>query len=265
MKSRALAVLATLSLIATPVAVQAAKPGEIELHIEATAQVPPDHAVVPITITASGKTEAAARAELRKEEDQLMAALSANGIDAARVKTEGAVAGNDAITIRNAEEQAACATTAIAVEAPSKGKAAHRAVDRSNCDIPIYQTASKTLLISFDDPSKVEQVQSLGTAEGNPYNRLRPIFTQSDPVAARKKARAEALAKANSEADAYADAMGYRVVRIVRVSNARPAMNMNDLIGFVAKLEDRVKRLEPSWFGATVTETVAIDYLIVPK
>lgn len=275
MKSRALACLAALSLLAAPAAVQAAKPGEVELQIEATAQVPPDRAVVPITITGSGETEATAREDLRKKENNLMAALSAKGIDAAKVKVEGADGSKDGLTVRASDADAACAGAAAAAAAadaqeaaaaaPKKHKAAAREVDFSNCDALTYQTASKTLLVSFDDPSKIEQVQKLGDAEENFFSRLRPIFTQSDPAAARKKARSEALAKANAEADAYAQAMGYRVVRIVRVSNARPQLSMFDLMGFFGNMENKTLFFQPSWFGSAVVETVSITYVIAPK
>ncbi len=275
MKHRALASFAALSLLATPMSVQAAKSGEIELHIEATAQVPPDRAVVPITISGSGDTEVAARVELRKEEDNLMTALSAKGIDASRIKAEGADAGKDVVTVRASDADAACAGAAAAAAtadaqeaaaaAPKKSKAAVREVDFSNCDALTTKTASKTLLVTLDDPTKVDLLQALGSSEGYPGARLRPVFTQSDPAAARKKARAEALAKANTEADAYAAALGYRVVRIVRVSNARPAISMFDMMAFFGNMESRSSSFQPSWFGATVVETVAIDFVMVPK
>ncbi len=278
MKSRALAAVAALSLLAAPVSVQAAKPAEIELHIETTAQVPPDRAVVPIEIIGSGETEAAARADLRKEEDKLMAALAAKGIDAAKVKTEGADSGKDPVTFAAAEDlaasdgaacaavdAAAAASDAAAAPAPRKGKSAAMAKAYDACGAVLNQVASKTLLVTLDDPAKIDQLQGMSNREGYSGARLRPVFTQSDPAAARKKARAEALAKANAEADAYADAMGYRVVRIVRVSNARPSISMFDMIAFIATMDNKSAMMQPSWFGAIVVETVSVDYVMVPK
>lgn len=270
MKSRALAALAALSILSAPVAVQAAKPAEVTLQIEATAQVAPDRAVVPITITGSGKTEAAARADLRKKEDLLAASLAEKGIDASRIKAEGAANGKDPVTML-ADQEIACDgadAAAAAVDAagplPRKRNAAVTVTDEPNCG-DTYKTASKTLQVALDDPTKVDQLQALGSGEGYPGARLRPVFSQSDPAAARKKARAEALAKANAEANAYADALGYRVVRIVRVSNARPAISMFDMMAFFGNMESRSSSFQPSWFGATVVETVAIDFVMVPK
>lgn len=271
MKSRALAAFAALSLLATPVAVQAAKPREVELHIEATAQVAPDRAVVPITISADGATEAQARANLREREHGFMAALAGQGIDASKVKAEGADGGKDPVKIE--PEDAACsaadgAAAAMAVRpaaSSKKGKVVHRVHDvNAACTAVNITNASKTFMVSLDDLGKLDRLQILSNEElGN--GGLRPVFTQSDPAAARKKARAEALAKANAEADAHADALGYRVVRIVRISNARPAISIFDMLSFITTLDNKTASLQPSWFGATVVETVAIDYVIAPN
>lgn len=278
MISRAFAAVAALSLLAAPGSVQAAKPAEVELHIETTTQIAPNRAVVPIEIIGSGETEAEARADLRKEEDKLMAALAAKGIDAAMVKAQGADSGKDPVTFAAAEdlaasEGAACAAAdaaaaagdAAAAPARRKGESAAMAKVYDVCGAALNQVASKTLLVSLDDPGKIDQLQGLSNREGYSGTRLRPVFTQSDPAAARKKARAEALAKANAEANAYADALGYRVVRIVRVSNAKPSINLPDMFSFIGNMEDRSSRMQPSWFSATVTESVAVDYAIVPK
>ena len=275
MKSRALASLAALSLLAMPMSVQAAKPAEIELHIEATAQVPPDRVVVPITVKGSGQNEAAARADLRTNEASLVAALAENGVAAAQIKADGAEAGQDPVTIRPSEEDAGCAAADAAAEASyaaadaagpatKRAKLADPAMKYDGCGNPINVVVGKTLLVTLDDPAKLEPIQKLGGVDSS-YGRQRPVFSQSDSVAAHKKARSEALAKAKAEADGYADAMGYRVVRIVRVSNARPSISMFDMIAFIATMDNKSALMQPSWFGATVAESVAIDYVIAPK
>ena len=197
MKSRALACLAALSLLAAPAAVQAAKPGEVELQIEATAQVPPDRAVVPITITGSGETEATAREDLRKKEDNLMAALSAKGIDAAKVKVEGADGSKDGLTVRASDADAACAGAAAAAAAadaqeaaaaaPKKHKAAAREVDFSNCDALTYQTASKTLLVNThaSTPAAPPVASAPTLRPRMPESNLAPIGTAKNKNTAR--------------------------------------------------------------------------------
>ena len=63
MKHHALAVIAALSLTAGPALAKPAG-GEVELHIEASAQVPPDRAEIPIILSATAPTEAEARARI---------------------------------------------------------------------------------------------------------------------------------------------------------------------------------------------------------
>lgn len=268
MKSRALAVLTALSILSAPVAVQATKPVEVPLHIEATVQVAPDRAVVPYTVTGRGENEAEARADLRNQENKFMESLAAKGIDAARVKTEGAGTDEDPVKLVPADDEVACAAAdaaAAAGDAASVSKKSNvRLPGDSSCP-EAYTKVSKTLLITLDDPAKIDVLLPLANDGGYPYGRLRPVFSQKDPAAARKKARTEALAKANAEANAYADALGYRVVRIVRVSNAKPSINLADMFSFIGNMEDRSARMQPSWFSAMVTESVAVDYVIVPK
>lgn len=268
MKSRALAALAALSILSAPVAVQAAKPAEVILQIEATAQVAPDRAVVPFTITGTGETEAAARADLAQKEAKFLGALSAKGIDPAKVTSENAGPGRDQVKLVPVEEEAGCAA------ADAAATAAEAAPVRRRGRVPrvagyacpqAYVRVSKTWLVTLDDPAKIDQLPAMTGEDGYPTGRLRPVFSQSDLASARKKARVEALAKANADADAYAEALGYRVVRIVRVSNAKPSINLPDMFSFIGNMEDRSARMQPSWFTATVTESVKIEYVIAPK
>lgn len=269
MKFRTIATFAALSLVTAPFAPALAKSAdnEVTLHIEASAQVPPDRAVVPVVLTGVGKDEAAARANLASNEAELVADLEKQGIARSKVKDAPPLEGREAVVM---EASTACAPAAAAVPAPRKGKSARAVpVTVTSIDAACPQSedviVSKTLLVELDEPAKQSAVQAMGANDGYGYGRTRPVFTQTDPFAARKKARSEALAKARAEADGYAEAMGYRVVRIERVSNARPAMNLNDLIAFIATIDDRANRMQPSWFAATITESVAIDFVIAPK
>jgi uncharacterized protein YggE len=262
MKSRMIATFAALSLVATPLAPALAKSvkDEVTLHIETSVQVPPDKVTLPLTITSQGETKAAAETGLAEQERQVRQELGELGIDAAKIKP-----GKDVsfVTMAGACAAADAAMEAAPAAAPKRGKSRPSA-PYANCG-PELVEASKTLLVEADGPATIERVFSSPLAEMIGSGRRSMQFTQTDPIAARKKARAEALAKARAEADGYAEAMGYRVVRIERVSNARPSMNMSDLISFIATIDDRSNRMQPSWFAATVTESVAIDFVIAPK
>ena len=120
------------------------------------------------------------------------------------------------------------------------------------------------MLVEVSDFSLIPEITAQ-TSAGTSSGRNRSVYLQSDPVAARKKARDQAIAKARTEAEAYAEALGYKVVRITRVSNARPSVNLQDIVSFIATIDDRSNRTQPSWFAATVVESVAIDFVIVPK
>ncbi|MFM5924999.1 MAG: SIMPL domain-containing protein [Novosphingobium sp.] len=265
------ALFAMAGLAAAPVG---AKPpaSEIELHIEASAQVPPDRARVPVTLTGYGETEAAARADLDKNREAFLASLSGQGLDRALTSPLTSDAqGRPVVTFDDeAADAAACAAAAAASDAAMSAaqprKRGKTKVDDYGCKDEPLVTAHTTLLVETADLSKVDQIKL--PAESAPvasYGRNRPVFSQSDPAAARAKARKQALAKARAEADAYAETMGYRVVRTVRVSNARPPVNLPDLFGLFAAMDNRGSTMQPSWFSATTVETVAIDYVIAPK
>lgn len=261
MSPRFLAVLVAMGLagLAAPAPAKQAEPN-VTLHIEASAQIAPDRVVLPLRLSTQGDSNAAAEAGLAKQEAEVRQQLAEFGINAARIKLDGDVSFVTMAAVCPAGE-AAVAQAAPSV--PRRGKA--RAAAQSEYCSPEAIEANKTMLVEVDGSETVDRVLRSPLAEMAAGGRRSIIHSQSDPVAARKKARGQAIAKARAEAEAYADALGYRVVRIERVSNARPAMNMNDLIAFIATMEDRSSRIQPGWFGATITETVAIDFVIAPK
>lgn len=274
MKAHLIQAAAAIALIGATATPATAKPSvsEIELHIEASAQVPPDRARVPVTLTGYGETQAAARADLDKNQETFLASLSGQGLDRALVRPLTSDAqGKPVVSFDDdAAEAAACAAAAAATDAARSAaqprKRAKTRVDDYGCKDEPLVTAHATLLVETADLSKVDQIKL--PEESSPvasYGRNRPVFSQSDPAAAKAKAREQALAKARAEADAYADTMGYRVVRTVRVSNARPPVNLPDLYGLFAAMDTRGSTMQPSWFSATTVETVAIDYVIAPK
>jgi uncharacterized protein YggE len=265
MTYRALASMSALALLTAAAAPAQAQSGnEAVLHIEASAQVPPDNVVMPVQLIGRGKTEKAALADLLKKERELGEQLGEAGIGGDKVKTSPdskyPIVAFDA-PIEDAACVAAEAAAAAATPVP-----ADKAIAEACPQKELEATARKTLLVNVGDPKKLELLNTLGIVGNDQgYGRTRPVYSQSDPLAARGKARDQAIATARAEADAYAASLGYRVVRIERVSNAKPALSLNEVIGFIATIEDRGSRMQPSWFAAVVTETVAIDFVIAPK
>lgn len=270
MKHHALAVIAALSFVAGPALAKPAG-GEVELHIEASAQVPPDRAEIPIILSATAPTEAEARADLAEQEKALIGEAAKLGIEGTKIRPLGEGGdGQDAIEVTETAMDAACAAAeaaaAAAEEAAAPSTRRRKAKAHSECAVEPQFNATKTLIVQIDGADKLEQFlrsrPNIGWAGGG---RSRPSYSQSDPAAARRKARELALAKARAEADGYAAAMGYRVVSIRRVSNARPVVSMYDMLEMIGSLEGRMNSFQPGWFGAVATETVAIDFVIVPK
>jgi len=258
--------LATLSfgaaLLALPTLAHAQlAPGEVDLHIEATASIPPDRATLSLTLNGRGEAQSAARAEIADKYKKLAGELEKLGIAASKLKQ---LSSTD--TSQNSFTKITTvpivAPPVIAVPAPSDAralppKAALPAPPR------MMETASATYSLELDDPSKLPAIEAMVAREGLSYGRIRPAYQTLDPDKARAQARSDALAKARSEADAYAAALGYRVVRLVRVSNARPAFNFRDLIGFAEGMESR--NGSSGLLNGSTFESVALDFVMTPK
>lgn len=276
MKFRAVAIFAALAMLIAPLPALA-KPAEIELHIEASAQVPPDRVIYPLEVIGNGVNDADAKSDLLKNEAELMNGLSKLGIDQSKVKPAERNANGDGLfefvdtgagdcAAASAAADAAAAAGDAAARKSSKrlNAAAQGAMDAAACPASPTVTMRKTLLVEVSDFSLIPEIAAQASADTS-SGRVRPVYSQSDPIAARKKARDLAIAKARAEAEAYAEALGYKVVRITRVSNARPSINLQDVVTFFIGIDDRSNRMQPSWFATTIIESVAIDFVIAPK
>lgn len=275
MKTQAIAVLAALSMFITPTSA-VAKPNEIELHIEATVQAAPDRVILPLEVIGTGESDAGAKADLQKNEAELMDGLSKLGIDQGKVRpaerdTNGAglieffdVAEDCAAGSAAAEAAAAVGDAGARKSSKRLSAAAQGAMDTAACAASPAVTVRKTLLVEVSDFSLIPEISAQESAAAS-SGRVRPVYSQSDPIAARKKARDQAIAKARAEAEAYAEALGYKVVRIARVSNARPSINLQDVVTFFIGIDDRSNRMRPSWFASNIIESVAIDFVLAPK
>lgn len=260
MRTGSLSLLAALTLagLSTPAYTATPAPTPVELHIVANAQVPPDRATLPITLHVFGSSRADADAVLAVAEATFKSELDKLKIDPAKVKANEVVADEG--------ESASAMAPAVVVDGVEGPRTKRRnRAEPGIADIAKQVNLSRTYLVEIDDLAKLPELALLRQAESYEGGRFRPVFSASDPAAARAKARDLALAKARKDADETAAAMGYRVVRLVRVSNAKPPVNMQDLFDFVSMIDNRSNMMQPSYFTATAIETVAIDYLMVPK
>jgi uncharacterized protein YggE len=265
--------LAALTFTA-PLAAQPLAAGEVALHIEATAQVPPDTAIVPINLVGTGQDAKAAAADLKQKEAELLAGLAR--LDIARSKVEFAAEEDPRYAEVMAATELACAdypAPVTSVEAPIVSNPAAPASPRAvpvravinGCEAQQART-SRMVTITVEDLTKLDGVRALGNGDDYyPLSQLQ-LYTR-DPAAAKAKAVQQAIAQARAEADTYAAAMGYRVVRITRVSNAKPSLNLPDIMGLIGgmAMRGRSEREEMrAMVGATMAGA-AIDFVIAPK
>jgi uncharacterized protein YggE len=229
---------------------------EVALHIEANGIVAPDRVELPVPIEARGATREEAIAKLREKQDAFVSKLGEAGI------------GRDRITIQSPEEMANLVLTVDVVEYDEAPAPLAGAKARANAKPkPPQVRVSSTVTVRLDDLSKLDTVQNAATSDGLNsymfYNRAR--FTASDPAAAAQKAREQAVAKARAEADAYAATLGYRVIRMTRVSNGAPPFSLLDMWRMMNIVDFNATRFQPSYYAGITPATVAIDFVIAPK
>lgn len=247
--------------------------GEVLLHIETVGVADTDAATVNLTVQGRGNDDATARAALKAARARVMAQLAKLGVPATAV-----VAGDINV---NEDYAAAAAAGAAAAGAAAVGDAAAdgtanlfaevTSVDAASAAEEIPQRANQTLTITVTDLAKltaVESVQTLSSVDDVMRSaRSRTNFYTTDPKAAYGRAVQLALANARGEADAYAAALGYRVVRVVSVSSAKPGLNLPDVFGLIGRAQargtpgaDEMKKL-----AGSVIAGAQIDYVIAPK
>lgn len=277
MHFRIFAAAAVLSLgpVALAPAPAWAQSGEVEFHIEATATVAPDRASVPLTLTSTAETEEKAKADLDKAEKLVRKKLAGQGIKPTQISLVSQEAGSEGeITV---ETNSSCAAAAAidasddaaavayaagqdAADAAARAAGGERAPD--DCNVTFF-VGRRVLKIELSDISKLEAISTNAASDG--YQVGKASFSQSDPAAAHRKARAEAIAKARVDAEGWAEAMGYRITGIKRVSNTKPGVSLPGVIEFMATVEGRGATSQPSWFIGSVSESVMIDFVAVPK
>ena len=274
--------LTAISLLAVAAPAQADKSdagGEVALHIDAEAAVPPNRAEMSVTLTGTGATKEEALSDLRAKQASLTKSLSGAGLTSTSIKSLDPVKSNDITDEAVVDEVVvsaddAAAEAAVAATCKDKGtklvniKPAPSDVKRLSCKPSMPKVAYEAVsLITVSDLAQLEKVQAATAETGVPTYRSYSgthYFT-ADPAAANKAAREQAIAKARSEADGYAAALGYHVVRVTHVSNASPPFNMRDLQKIASYADMSRNTLQPSFFASAAYATVGIDFVIAPN
>lgn len=273
MKRFMLGVVAALAMTgASSVSAQTAAPGEMTLHIETLGIAKPDMATVTLTARGTGKDEKEARAKLAGSAAAIRIKLAAAGIAATAIKDgEVDVSAAPDYSAQSAAMDAAAVATAAAAEAAadaaaSVGNDGAMAHDVA-MDMPMLQAASMPITVTVADLAKLEAVLAAGADDTGETPKPRSFYSTRDPQAARVRAVQDALTKARSEADGYAAALGYRVIRVIAVSSAKPKPNWPDLMGLASGFDGPGNSAEQEMLRL-VSATYAgaqVDYVIAPK
>ena len=245
-----------LAVIAAPVyAAPAPGLGEIPLHIEATATAAPDAALAVVRIEGQGASQEAARAALDAPRAEMNRALGELGVpDKDWFKLP------ETAEIRMSED---VVDAAVAACAPKKCKP-RKGQDPMIVPTKSQYSASEEWQITLRQPQGMPRLSAI-EGENLHVTPVEGIGTfYADPAKARDEAVAKAIANAREEAARYAAALGYKVLRIERVSNTKPALNLPDIVGTFAMLDKRAAR-EAFLQQGTMTVGVAIDFVIAPK
>ncbi len=252
-KPLAMVAVALLAIAAPAQAWKSDAGGEVTLHIDADAAIAPDRAEMTLPLTGKGATRDEALRDYAAKQESITSALASNGIDKANIKTSEAKDDKDAAI--NAMADASHDSEIPDPTAKPRTKPA------------TIVAVSGTMTITIDDLKKLDKLQEVARANDLQIYQLSygGRFYSSDPAAAIKSAREQAIAKGRGEADAYAAAMGYHVVRVTHVSNASPPFNMRDLQKIASYADMARNTLQPSFFASAAYATVSIDFVIAPN
>ena len=219
MKTRpvsAAALLAAATLCLAPAAALAQDSGPsaefhatiLDLSAEGQVQTAPDLAVLQLGVQTTGPTAASAFSRNRDQMTATVQALKAQGVADRDIQTAG---------------------LSLDAQYVDDGKSPRRLTG--------YQ-ASNSVSVRLHDLNRVGAVVDALVAAG--ANHVDGIgFALADPKAAQDQARLSAVKALTAKADLYAQAMGYKVARLVRLSEGggfspRPVMAMAAMSRFKA-------------------------------
>jgi uncharacterized protein YggE len=208
-----------------PLAAQAqtvSAPGPVSVEIVSTGQisVPAQLYRMSVTLTAKGKTEAAAGVALAAQRARLIQALAA-------------------LNVREARTDLSTTNSLMSMIASFAGRSKPSftldATDEHSDETP-QSTATEKLALDAPTRGAVEAARAPIEANGGKLDDdVLPLLT--DYVAPMRQAKAAAITKAQGEADAYAATLGLRHSAIVKVSEKQdPTAGALALIGELVSL-----------------------------
>lgn len=277
MRTRLLAILlgaaTPITAIAAPVATPPAAP--VELHIDALGIVPPDFATVGIAATGVGDDAETARGMLDANKAAVAAILSDKGIDPATLQwtdqsaqqvtymcMEDSLCTGDMgemIPVGQIPPAALAAAKEIRIDATDSNYTEPGTDEYGVTRLKVWSVKSEGK-IRLANPSIVPDLAATFGATSQWSGA--PDYGFLDRAASHRAALAKGLAQARAEADGYAASIGYRVVRISRLSNRGAPFSATDIFTMLSKTEGPNKDAS---FMASEFAPVGVDFVLAPK
>lgn len=236
--------IACLSLVgASAQAQNGAASGEVLLQISATgsARNAPDSVIINVQIMTTGDTAVAARAAGVAKTEALIRALTANGVDKAaisQVRTSASAFG----FIGN---------EAAGVDYPQRLNPGSEP-----------RLAQSIVRIKLRSLSQIGQVREVLDSQNLTMAGI-PFLALGDEREARRAAIADAVLKARQDAETYASVAGFRVLRIVRISNQSARLDTLESYSDLIRGMGSLQAADPD--TVTTSASVTIDFMIGPN
>jgi uncharacterized protein len=247
-----LALAASGPLAATaqaPVSTQPLAAGEVLLEVNALGLVTTraDRASLSFSITGSGETETAARADVTRNIAEIRALVRAQGVTDADIVIQPVSAYSDASLL---------GSNATTYDVSENGAEA----------VP-HATASAQAEITVRNVERATAIQTALTDRGIYVGTGSITYALNDDSAPRRAARAQAIQKARADAETYATSLNMRVARVVRVTERLGL----DLLGLAASESQMVGQifstaaLRASQGQVPTIVVVGVDFALAPR
>ena len=231
--------LAGLIGCATTLPAQAQTEGALPLVISATGSIhsPADRITLSFVVNGTGKTDAAAKADLATNLEKVRKAIAGAGFDPTQIHEN--------------DESGGPAFIGNAVDPDDDG---------DQRPSPLGRSAARWLRIEVNTQADYVRLRKAVLDQGLAL-APNPIFELKDDSAAHAAAVADAVRKARVEGSLYAAAIGYRVTRITKVENGLTANQQ----GFTAAVMRQMMDAQMGETHDVLTEApVTITFDMVP-
>lgn len=240
LKTRTAVLTALIGCAAIQPATAQGAGGALPLVISATGSVhtPADRITLSVIVSGTGKTDAAAKADLATKLGKVRHTIVAMGVDPARI----------------GENDQSSRLGFVGNEAYQDGDDGERP--------PLGRFTSCWLRIELGTPSEYARVRKAISDQGIAITPT-PFFELKDDRAAHAAAVTEAIRKARAEADLYAAAIGYHAVRIIKVENSLAPNEQNTTVGTMLRSMSETQMGEVQDVLTEASVTITFD--MVPR